>query len=61
VLTIEVTSDCKFFTQGLKESLEVYSLEVIAGRAGDRGNGEGIRKCLDFDGRGLYVMFFVFL
>jgi hypothetical protein len=37
----------------------VVSLEVTAGRTVDHNDGDGIRKCFDFDGSGLYVMFFV--
>jgi hypothetical protein len=59
VSAIEVTSDYKFFTQGLKKSLEVDSPEVIAGRTVDRSNGEVVKILLGSDG-GLYVMFFIF-
>jgi hypothetical protein len=41
VFAIEVTSGYNVFTQGLKKSIKLDFLEVMAGRTVDRGNGKG--------------------
>jgi hypothetical protein len=49
VFAVEVATGYEFIAQGVEKSLVVDSLKVVAGRAVDRGNGEGVRKGRDFD------------
>jgi hypothetical protein len=49
VFAVKVTTGYEFSVQGVEKCLVVYSLKVVAGRAVDRGNSEGVCKGRDFD------------